>query len=352
MAATPTRINEDGLSVEKFEICPENILNRGIIFYGPTKSGKTTLMLNFMYAIKDQIHMAFAFAPTNQEKHELDKIIPPMFVYETLDSGLIKDIYERNRAKSTLYNQVHSLEELTPIFKAIASPQELKHDEYICAIAAKTMDKVETNSQRQEINEILNKKRVARYRKIIKSASPSSIPQKYSGLYKNMDINPKALVMFEDATSELGILIKKEKQKNEETIKNFFFKGRWANITHFYAFHDDKGVDTDIRKNAHVSIFTSKQIAYTYFSRPSAGFTLSEKKLAERHIRAVFGESGSGRFPKHSKLVYVRETAEFMYVVAEVFDNFVILPKLHELSAQLKKKDNLNGNKFYRKMIK
>lgn len=352
MAESPTRITEDGLSIERFEICSKNILNRGIIFYGPTASGKTTIMMNFMYAIRNNIHMAFAFAPTNQEKHELDKVIPPMFVYENLDPGLIKDIYERNRAKSTLYNQVHDLDELTPIFKALASPQDRKLDEYICTTTAKTIEKAGTDERRQEIEDISKQKRVMLYRKIIKSAAPHLIPREFLGLYKNMDIRPNALVMFDDATSELGTLIKKEKSKNEETIKNFFFKGRWANLTHFYAFHDDRGLDTDIRKNAHISIFTNKQVAHSYFSRQSNGFSLTQKKIAERHIRAIFNESKLDKFPKYAKLVYIRETDEFMYVVADIIKNFVILPKLHELSAQLKRKDNLNNNKYYRKMVK
>jgi hypothetical protein len=160
--------------------------------------------------------------------------------------------------------------------------------------------------------------------------------------------------LFEDATIELQQIIKQGKKTGDETIKNFLFKGRWANITHFYIFHDDKGVDTDIRKNAHISIFTNKQVALSFFTRPSNGFTPSQRKKAERVIHAVFNEDGRGLFPAYSKLIYIREKDEFMYIVAKEVGDFKIgAKKLHDLSEQMKKRDMINkNNKYYCKFIK
>jgi ABC-type iron transport system FetAB ATPase subunit len=355
------------IEINEFQVNATNLLNKGVIFYGPSGSGKTTMLLHFIHEIKNFFPIGFAFAPTNQEKHELDKIFPPICVHETLKLELIRDIYERQRAATNVYNTINTIESMLPIYRLVATPKdrqftdamEIKRSRVIGLLKNKYGDSVEFRQQLQKLDVIYNKKLAAYYKSIIKQ-NKRALMGRYNNMnnnqkmvVKNIDLRPNALILFEDATTELNSLIKEGEKKKEEVIKNFFFKGRWANITHFYIFHDDKGVQTDVRKNAHISVFTNKQVASTFFSRPSNGFTTEQRKKANIIIRAVFNEDGKDSFPKHSKLIYERETDIFYYCVAKLHDNFKICDtRLHHLSETIKSKNNQSTtNKYYNKFV-
>lgn len=357
----------DEVEITEFEVCANNLLNKGVIFYGPSGSGKTTMLLHFIYEIKKHFPVAFAFAPTNQEKHELDKIFPPICVHETLKLDVIKNIYERQRATSNVYNTINNIDNMMSVYKIIMTQKDrqytdamdVKRTRIVGMLKNKYGDTVEFRKQVERLDVIHNKK-LAQYYKTTIRQNRQSLMRQYDRLnnvqkmvVKNIELVPNTLILFEDSTTELNNLIKEGEKKKEEVIKNFFFKGRWANITHFYIFHDDKGVQTDVRKNAHISIFTNKQVASTFFSRISNGFTNEQRKKANAIIRAVFNEDGKESFPKHSKLIYERESDTFYYCVAKLHDNFKIChQKLHQVSEVVKNKSMRdNTNKYFDKFI-
>lgn len=350
------------ITIEKFKIHPSNILDRGIIFYGPTGSGKTTVLKHFMYVCRDKFPMVHAFAPTNEEKHELDQIFPPMCVHDKLSLQKIKEIYHRQKAASNIYTEVNNVENLAQLYAKIRTPTDEARLRLLEEKKAATVIKMskkfaaqQLKAEREKLDRFHNARKVAIYKEIIsKNISKFkfiTLTPEQTRILDNINIIPETLIIFEDATSELQALIKEGNKKNDEIIKSFFFKGRWAKITHFYIFHDDKAVDTDIRKNAHISVFTHKQVALTFFTRLSNGFTTDQRKKAQEIIQAVFNEDGHSRFPPFSKLVYVREQDKFYYTVANVYDDFKMgAPKLHELSEKIKKKNTMNSsNKYYNK---
>src|SRR5690606_5660227 len=106
-----------------------------------------------------------------------------------------------------------------------------------------------------------------------------------------------------------------------DIMKNFFFKNRHAHMTHWYTFHDDCKLDSDIRKNAFYNIFTAPQVAHAYFERAANSFSKMERRIAAAVIDAVFDPNV---ISKHTKLLYDRENKQFYYILAEPRDNFTM----------------------------
>lgn len=318
---------DEEIIVSKFNKSAGNLINKGIILYGPTESGKSFIIRDFMYIMKSKFPLVFAFVPTNMEKHDYDTIIPKPLVFEEVLLKQIKEIYIRQRTATEIYNNANNLNTLDGLFNRIAdirSKQMIKKllllkEKAIKEAELKTETQVEKKNKIEEIENIFKEKIISFYKQIINSNYKKLIrmedlnnEEKFALAYRNL--NPHILIIFDDALTEIMKLLRECKKEEDEVIKNFFFKGRHDKISHWYAFQDDVGLDSAIRKNAHINIFTTKQVATSYFKRQSNGFTRDEIKLAESVIEAVFSPNA----PSFSKLVYSRaDKNRFFYIVAE-----------------------------------
>lgn len=320
---------EEEIVVNRFKKTPNAIIGRSIILYGPSGSGKTYIVRDLMNLTKTYFPMVFAFVPTNAEKHDYDSLIPKPLVYETFGLKEIKDIYVRQKSTTEIYNNANNLKTLHCLFDKIASPKAkifLKKLLYFKGKAIKEAEQKceslsEKKNKREEIEAIFKEKLIRFYKQVInpnvKKLQTMNLSQEEKFALRYRNLNPKTLILFDDAFIEVMKLIREGKKKDDETIKNFFFKGRWANITHWYAFQDDNRLDSDIRKNAFISVFTDKQVANAFFGRTANSFTPLEKKRAEAVINAVFSEETA---PKHAKLIYSRlEKNKFSYIVADEY---------------------------------
>jgi hypothetical protein len=323
---------DEEIIIPAFKKTANNILNRGIIFYGPTGSGKTTIIRNFMFLTKKTFPIVFAFAPTNSEKHDMDAMIPKPLVYET-GWGLkeIKDIYTRQRSATEIYNNANNLKTLHKLFVRVANAHARKFLGKILSLKQRAIKDVmkkndslaDQKNKIAEIEDVFKEKLIKFYKQVInpnaRKLERESLDQEEKFALRYRNLNVRSLMVFDDAMTEILALIKAGKKANDETIKNFFFKGRHANISHWYAFQDDKGLDTDIRKNAHISVFTDKQVALAYFSRAANSFSAQEKKRAEAVINTIFDED---KCSKYAKLVYYRlDKHKFQYIIADEYED-------------------------------
>src|SRR6185437_1745879 len=177
----------------------------------------------------------------------------------------------------------------------------------------------EKSNKKKEIKEIFKERLIKFYKQLInpnaKKLLTQDLDQKEKFALRYRHLNPRVMAIFDDAFTEVMALIRQGRKKEDETIKNFFFKGRHANITHIYGFQDDNHLDSEVRKNAHISIFTSKQVALAYFGRAANNFSALEKKRAESVINTIFDEHSA---MKYTKLVYSRlYKFQFQYIIAD-----------------------------------
>jgi hypothetical protein len=281
------------------------------------------------------------FAPTNREKRDYEGIVPKELIYEEFDLSDIKNIYENQRAAAHAYNTANNLTTLKKLFERVATPLQKQH-----------IIKLEAQKQRaeQEVKKVIKKPDVrktrlteldGRHNTNIKNFYRSIITQRKDLLHqmhlstdeilavKYLNYNPRILIIFDDAMTEIMTLIKKGRQTNDNVILDFFYKGRWAYITHFYAFQDDNRLESEIKKNAFYSIFTSPNVASAFFGRSATNFSKQDKARADAAIKAVFAEDEEETGQKYRKLVYSRLDTKhpFQYTVANLHDGFNMCSK-------------------------
>lgn len=315
------------VQIPKFKKNINLILNKSIILYGPSGSGKTSIVRDFMHLTKKCFPMVFAFVPTNAEKHDYDSLIPKPLVYESFSLKEIKEIYVRQKITTEIYNNANNIKTLYSLFNRVADDNIKHYHDKLTKLKKKAIKTIEETTKSitdkkvktEQIEDIFKNEIIGLYKIVIKKnindLHKMNLTQEEKFALRYIGLNPRTLVLFDDALVEVMKLIRDGQKTEDETIKNFFFKGRWANITHWYAFQDDCKLNSDIRKNAFISIFTDKQVAMGFFKRPANSFTPLEQKRAEAVINTVFSEETA---PKFAKLIYSRlDKNKFYYIVAD-----------------------------------
>jgi hypothetical protein len=333
---------EETIDVPLFPSDPYALYNKSAIFYGGSGSGKTTLIRHFMYNMKGLFPYVVAFAPTNFEKHDYDRHIPRQLIYEEFGMDDIKQIYLRQRAASSIVAQTKNKEIIRLLFlrcrdlSAIAKERDFYAKRHSAIEKTKLKYADAPNTMKKlidQINDCVDKECMQLHRMTIhrnaESLLATELSDEESTIVRFVRFNANALVFFDDATQELEELIKTSKKggkgKDKATkagedavIHNFFFKGRWANITHWYAAHDDTSIATGLRRNAMINFFTDQPAAISWVSKENNGISRQERPKVEAIIDKVLGEAG----PKNAKLVFVKDERKFYYIVAELHEEF------------------------------
>lgn len=350
------------------EIEAKTFLNKSVIFYGPSKTGKTVLIKWALWQSRHIYPLVIAHVPTNQLKHDYDKIIAPGFVHEEIDLEFLSDMYTRQLNATETYNRVNNINTLKKLLSYIDNSNDAyQYLEKLSKLHKKAIDRATTHGFAndsetvEEINENYKEEKLKVYKTFIKAYKKTlmkcnlSEEEKFVILY--ITFNPRLLFINDDATAELNKLIKedsktkKNSNKNESVIKNLFYKGRHAEITHWYAFHNIKDVNPDLRNNSFWNVFTDKQLAIKYFGNPTNSFSPQERKEAEAVINQVFGGTGMS---KYAKLMHNRETGKFYYTIAQIIDeDFKMGCDIVKTIENKSKKDSSQMNKknpFYQKI--
>jgi hypothetical protein len=350
---------EEEIIIEPMKRSAMTFLNKSVIFYGGSGTGKTFTIYYFMHLMKELFPVVFIFAPTNDEKHDFDDIVPTPLIYSEFGLDDIKKVYLRQKAATNIYNMANNLKVLHSLFHRVASSKARLVYRKMVALRQKVLDQIPLTytseamrrSKTKDVLELFKFKFIKFYKRVfcphIKQLLTKSLTQEEKFAIRYVNFNPRALAVFDDSTVEILNLIKEGKKKvkgmtsaNGEHIKNFFFKGRWANITHWYAFHDDAGLDTGIRKNAFYSIFCGPQVALGFFSRANNGLTPADRKRAEAVIATVFDET---KAPPKTKLVYSRDENKFYYLNPDDVGSFrMCSQKVWDYCKKIQSSDKLN----------
>lgn len=304
---------QEEIVVPPFPQDPERLINKSVILYGGSGSGKTTIVRHFMYLSRHLFPMVHVFAPTEQETQSYEEV-PPAMIHDELSLDRIKKIYLRQAMAAGTYKKANTIKVLASLFSRVAD-RETRHCEskiyryYERALAkAEERGKFKAREEKRRIAEVFESRITRFYKRVICSKlhrleDCDDLDKKERFALTYLSYNPRVLVIYDDAQLEIMALLKLSNKVRDITIKNFFFKGRHKQITHFYCLQDDSGFDPALRKNAFISIFTTKQIACAWFKRDTNSFTPEERKRAMAVADAIFAEENEAR---HLSMVYSR----------------------------------------------
>lgn len=344
----------DNTKIKWFKKNYLNYLNKTTIIYGRTNSGKSTIIEEIMYLCKDYIPTVFVIAPTNSSNNAYTNKIPEQFIKKEIDVEWLDKLLNRQKHSANAYIQSNKIELLKQIFDKISDITLENIEKSIIKKAHESIIYIDESDmefihkKRQRIQ--LLSERDAMLRKLYKNCirmhkvdleNNSSLTKTEKCVLSFLDFNPNILLILDDCASKF-----KKLYKQSSAIKEIFYEGRHYFFTTIISSQDDKEIDSELRKNTSVSIFTTAQSATSNFERTSNGYPKHERLRAKLCIDAIFSQDENS-VPNFQKLVYIQGSGDpFLYTIANIYDEFRMCSEpLWEYSNKIKERNEKKADK-------
>ena len=262
-------ILRDGSRLQWLEKDYNLFLRKMCLLFGGSGTGKSTILDEIMFMLKPYIPVCFVIAPTNSSNQTFTGKVPRRFIKDGRDLNKLVEWLEKfvSRQKNTaqIYMNANNLANLKSLFDKVSDSQAKEveasilkkaNDSLIFIESSPTLNFAQKKTQKSAIkverDKILRKvyKTSIRYHKLILEKSRSLSKKERSAL-TFLDINPHVLLVLDDCASKF-----KKLYKMTTAIKEIFYEGRQSFITTIITTQDDKEIDSELRKNSMVNIFT------------------------------------------------------------------------------------------------
>jgi len=320
----------DGSRLHWLEKDPALFLDQTIAIYGRRKSGKSTMIDDIMYVLRNDISIVFVVSQTASSTNPYEGKLPKCCVKHNASKEWLESLVNNQKKRALIYNTANNEKILESLFKKIQSPTAsamqksiiLKANQKLQTLEQSTLQFAVKRLQKQEIQKIMRKAILTLYKKEIANFSHQLLARKDLTTQERIAIqylnfNPRVLLVFDDCAS-----VFKKWTKESPLINEIFYNGRWLFFTVIISTQTDKVVSTELRGNAMINIFTNKEAAITNFNRNSNGYTKEDRQRAATCVEMVFGSSHDDH--NHKKLVYLPfvDGDLFRYTVADIHDAF------------------------------
>lgn len=343
-------------------------VDRNTLLFGGTDSGKSTLIFEILNLVKDYIPNYYIVCPETSAHQYSDKV-DSRCIKEDFTKEKLEKIWQRQTLVTQLYNVANNINILESLF--VKSKDDSIYRE-VRLIKSKlenkktnieqdsTIDFAQKKIQKTSIENLANTKLVSCYKTAIKrnykylQENIGNLTNEEKVALEYMDLNPRLMIVVDDRTENLATWYKYFKTGENNIFECIFFRGRWNYITCVIAAHDDKPMDTKIRKNARNIFYTQKQILNASMSKLSNGISAAERKVAERVGERIFGVVGPNGEKTHLKCCYVRSDANpWKYTIADIYPDFTLGCKAtSELISKIhvNKNDKIDNNPYVNKI--
>lgn len=347
---------------------PANHLDKTSLIFGGSGSGKTTIVESILFLLKDYVPNFLVIAPKTSDTAYRRKL-PARCIKEDLSKKRIQKIWDRQFYMTQFYNTANDINILESLFNLYPTRESVVMLEAIKRRASNMLQVIETSptlnfaqkkAQKSAIEELQIKKVKQIYKDAIRAklemlrADKAKLTAQQQVAIEYLDFNPRLCLIIDDCSEKFPGWMKLFKKSEVNPVEAIFYKGRWNYITLIFAAHDDKLVNTELRKNARVTIYTTSQALVTSINRQGNGYSTKEKKEAMQYAERVFGSDDKG-VKTHQKLCYVREeTHPFKYLIANLYPDFTLgcQPTRRMIEKMPKRDDNLAANPFAKDLIK
>lgn len=315
-------------TVPDLEITHEKIIDKSSIVYGESGTGKSYIIVDMLHALRPYVDQIIVFAPTDRQNHTYDKgIVPLPCIHYTITPKLLTDIWNRQEALVAVYTQSNNINVLRILFRKIDDSRRAQADAVIAEInlqlktferelSQKGLDESQFKQKLNEMKEDSDKLLMEIYKTSITKETPNlsrlNLTKQEQFTLKYHAMNPRLVIVFDDCTD----LIKK--YKGHDVMQKIFYQGRHSKITAILAVHTDKCLDSELKKNAAISIFTEMPCATAYITRPSTSLDRESQQRALTACKIAFGDPTR----PFQKLAYVRHEKKYYKFIAQKREGF------------------------------
>lgn len=349
----------DNIEIPLFDKNYKNLINKSILLFGASKSGKSIIIRDILHILKDYIPNGLVISPTNSMNKSYDGIIPTQLIYSEVTEELIAKMFDRQKKMIHMYNMINEYNNLELIFNKIANNNDKLNRETIIKNYNIIRNKyiklnefsnhAEKEIMLKEMDDKHNEGMVKLYKKIINKYKYKILNNNVSyGLTDNelriikyINIDPHFLLILDDCGYNAN------KWAKFDEIKEMFMNGRHYKITFIISFQDDKSLPSELRKNAFINIFTTRTVCTAYFNRSANNFLKKDKESLEKLSEYIFCDAKL-KDKNYKKLVYMKDsTPNVYYFLADYVKSFKFGSKyLWELCDKSQKEININSSSF------
>jgi hypothetical protein len=321
----------DGTKLEWLNKSPKTFLNKSIVLYGLSGTGKTSIILDILYVLRNHISYPFIISKSQASaKRNFEKCIPRGCIKCNLTKEWLEQFIIRQTDRASIYDTVNKLENLKRVFDMIDNSTATIMETQIINDAECHIQRIELDSSlsyakktnlvkgvkkaRNDALAILYKKFIRAFR-VELEAVDRDMSRECRLVVKYLDFMPHALLVFDDCAFMI-----KQWVKESHSMKDLFYQGRNYYTTILLGTQADKELDPEIRKSAYISIFTTVQDVISAFGKASNSFPDHDRKRAMQCANAVFMPDGVMSTDNFQKMVYVRHDAHnpFRYTIADL----------------------------------
>jgi ABC-type lipoprotein export system ATPase subunit len=338
----------DGYEIPLFNKDYKYFLNKSIMLYGTSGSGKSTIMFDILYILKDHIPNMCLICSTNKLNNSYDGIIPPQLIYPEVTEDLIKKIFNRQSVVVKMWNLTNDLDRLENIYNKLTNKEnstlQLLKDSY-SKIKKKINENENTHiadkkTQNQELDDSHKQNLISFYKKIINKNKPiinrqNNLDELEIKIVNYININPNFLMILDDMATTANVWSKYQE------MKELFFNGRHHKITFMISFQDDKPLDSGLRKNTFINIFTTEVVCNSFFGRTANNFTKKEQNKMAKLANFIFNDEKL-KTKNYKKMVYIKDlNPNLYYMLADHHEDFRFGSKhLYHLCNKVEKEKN------------
>jgi hypothetical protein len=319
---------EDGNHIPYLKKDPKYFFRKIIALFGETETGKSVIMREILYLLKDKIPNVIVFAPTNDSNNLYTDQVAKPCIFKRVSMEILEEINLRQQKCMKIYSIANEMENMRSIFlkvadsrlKAIINGVEKEAARHLQIASNMNTDPGVRKAEEKKIKDMRDKALRSTYKLCIRANEKQllkdpSLTDAQKVAVKYCDHNPDILLIFDDCASFFM------KHKNEELIRDMFYMPRHNGITSIMSFQGDKDIPPPLRRASHVSFFTTPACAMAYASCKDNGLDRQLRKKIEKSIMRIFKPDGD--MPSFRKLVYMRNDIEKIQVtLAESYDDF------------------------------
>jgi hypothetical protein len=317
---------ETGRKIPRLQVTPSLFLDRSLVIYGPSKTGKTVITKHIMMTVNGYIEQVLVISPSEPTNRSYEGFVDAPFIHYRLylpdpanpkkDDGakgalrFLEAVWQRQEMMAAIYTRANNGKVLSELFGRLPKETRAVGVKYIQLINDKRGRVVEQvrkqyagepgrrDEKVKEVNEkfrkmlvLLYKKYIAPYYEQLWERTDLTEDERYSLGYLNF--NPRLLLIFDDCAAQLKPFFAKE------IFRKLFYQNRHSFITLVICAQDDTDLPTNLRKNTFISFFTEPIVCSSNFDRTSNKFSKQTKQLV--------AEISVDIFQGHRKLAYIRE---------------------------------------------
>jgi len=315
----PILLPSNGAVIPRFIPNVANSLNQMILFYGPSKTGKSFAMRSFLKKIQPYISFAMVVSPTEPSNKSYMGIVPDPFIHYDMTErtlALLEIMWERQEAIVGLYNLAHDTPHLLAIYKHCRTDESDKQLKTVLATRARVLKHLPKHNHKQRerrdrIKQQTDKLLISIYRKQIdrsrEQLKSAPLTTQQWAIINNLHINPNMVLILDDCAAEL------KKFMNHDIIRKLAYQARHNHITTYIAAQDDTDIGASFRRNAHLSLFTTRGTMSMFTKRPTNGLDPKTRRLADEINNEIFGRANVDKEFEFVRMVYDRTPADGAY---------------------------------------